>query len=68
MGMRQVVDRLEAQLKDVERKATRADEMRDYIETLAQMPDDATLLYVLSGMQVAHSIGRSARVLLERMN
>ena len=66
MGMRQVVDHLEARLRDAERKAKLADEMRDYIETLAQMPDDATLLYVLSGMQVAHSIGKSARVLLEK--
>ena len=67
MGMRQVVDHLEARLRDAERKAAHADEMRDYIETLAQMPDDATLLYTLSGMCVQHSIGRSARVLLGRM-
>ena len=66
MGMRQVVDRLEARLMDAERKAQLADEMREYLETLAQMPSDATLLYTLSDMRVQHSIGQSARVLLER--
>lgn len=68
MGMKQKVDALESALKTAERKAALVDEMHDYITTLAEMPEDAVLLYTLSGMRISHGIGSSARVLLARLN
>ena len=43
-----------------------AQETREYLETLAQMPEDAVLLYTLSGVRTSHAIGKSARVLLSK--
>ena len=64
MGMKQKVEVLEAKLRHAEKKLETLEYMKEYIKTLAEMPDDACLSYTHCGMEISHQIGKSARVAL----
>ena len=66
--MKQKVEALEARLEWAERRALLGGEVIKYLSTLAQMPEDAALLYTVHGMKVSHEIGKSARILLEKLS
>ena len=68
MGLKQKVEELERRLEAAQRKNALLDETIDYIFTLAQMPEDAALLYTLHDIRISHQIGKSARVLLGKLN
>ena len=67
MGANKRIKELEADVAWWRAKSEVASEVRDYLKTLAEMPEDSVLLYTLSGQRIQHSIGKSARVLLEKM-
>lgn len=67
MGKHARIAELEAQLAAMRKRVEVPREVISYIERLAQMPDDAVLLYAISGSRVSHEIGRSARIVLDKI-
>ena len=67
MGKLTRIKELEYDISWWRKKAKIADEVKDYLETLAEMPDDAVLLYTIGGIKMQHEIGKIAKVLLDRI-
>ena len=63
MGIKSKVEELEREILHWKRKARIADEVRRYLEDLSQLPDDAVLLYTMTGIEVQHEIGKSAKAI-----
>jgi hypothetical protein len=62
------IEELEQQVEWLKKKTLLTGEITAYLKTLAEMPEDAVLLYKLTDQTIQHSIGRSARVLLEKVS
>lgn len=67
MGKLKRLAELEADVAYWQKRAELLPEVRQYIACLAEMPEDAVLLYTRHGMQIQHEIGLSARRLLEKI-
>lgn len=67
MGKLARIAELEKTIEALKERCALAQEVIDYVRAMAAMPEDAVLLYTASGMRVSHEIGKSARVLLGRL-
>jgi len=63
MGKLERIKELERELSQLRGQVKISNSVREYIDTLCVLPEDAVLLYSLSGMRIQHEIGKSARVL-----
>lgn len=68
MGKNARIAELEQEVNRLRKKAEIPEEVMGYIQDLANMPEDAVLIYALTGQTISHAIGRSARVLLDKLN
>lgn len=68
MGKNTRILELEQQIKRLNKYGSVSDEMADYIKTLAEMPEDAVLIYRIGGQTITHQIGLSARRLVEKID
>lgn len=67
MGKNARIKELEDRIAELHKRSTLHAEALDYIRSLAQLPEDAVLLYTMTGNRVSHEIGKSARLLLTRL-
>lgn len=67
MGKHARIAELEREIASLREAACIHDDIRHFLDTLAQMPSDAVLLYALTGQRMIHQIGLSARVLREKI-
>lgn len=67
MGKKDRILELERTIKHLNKYGSVADEMADYIKELAEMPEDAVLIYRISGQTITHQIGMSARILFAKI-
>lgn len=67
LGKHARIQELEAQLEAERRKSALTQAIRDFIVIIAQLPDDAVLLYTVSGQRVQCEVGRAAKCLLSRL-
>lgn len=68
MGKLKRIEELEADVSYWRKRSEVRDDVKHYLDTLSEMPDDAVLLYTLTGMRVQHEIGKTSKVLLGKMN
>lgn len=67
MGAVKRIKELEADVAYWRKAALVHDDIKHYLKTLAEMPEDAVLTYSLSGMRMQHEIGRSVRALMHKV-
>jgi hypothetical protein len=67
MGKLARIQELEAQLEFWKKASGVHDDLTHYLRLLAELPEDAVLLYTLTGQKMSHEIGKSARVLLAKV-
>lgn len=68
MGKNARIQELEQEVRRMRSQLARGDDVRDFIKTLAEMPEDAVLTYQITGQRISHQIGLAARVLLAKLN
>ena len=66
MGKHARIAELERLLAEERLKGKIASNVMDFVRGLAQLPEDAVLLYTLTGQRMSHQIGLSARCLLQQ--
>jgi hypothetical protein len=67
MGKLARIQELETEIAAAEKRLAAHQGIRAFLEDLAQLPEDAVLLYTLSGQRVQHEIGKSARIALRAL-
>jgi len=68
MGKLARIQELESDVAYWRNKATIHDDIVHYLKVLAEMPEDAVLLYTLDGTRIQHEIGLSARILFSKVS
>jgi hypothetical protein len=67
MGKSARIQELEQEIEILRRQQTIPEAALDFIRTLAEMPEDAVLLYTLTGQRVQCEVGRAAKILMEKL-
>lgn len=67
MGKNARIAELEHMLKEAKARAKVAAEVIDFVRELSELPEDAVLLYTLTGQRMSHQIGLTARRVLEKI-
>lgn len=62
MGKLARMQELEREIDSLKKENANLREVSSFIETLAELPDDAVILYTLSGQRLQCEIGRAAKV------
>jgi hypothetical protein len=66
MGKLARIQELEAQVEYWKRRADINSQLRGFIETIAELPEDAVLLYTLTGQRMSFELSKAARRMLEK--
>ncbi len=67
MGKLKRIQELEEEIRRLNKYGSLQDEVKDYLKELAEMPEDAVLIYRLGDQQkITHQIGMSARILVAK--
>ena len=67
MGKNARIQELELELLSMRKRLELADAVRDFIQKLSELPDDAVLLYTLSGQRTNFWVALAAKRLIERI-
>jgi hypothetical protein len=67
VGAKQKFASLEQKIVELESEVRLKKEMAEFIKVLAEMPDDAVLLYTHCGMSIQNDVGRAAKAFIQRM-
>jgi thioredoxin-like negative regulator of GroEL len=69
MGKQARIQELEQEIAILRQQRTIPEAALDFIRTLAEMPEDAVIMYTLSGGQsIQCEVGRAAKILMEKLN
>ena len=67
MGKNARIAELERALEHAREREKIKDEVISFVRELSELPEDAVLLYTLTGQRMSHQIGLTARRVLEKI-